>query len=301
MKKHPLVSIIMPVYNGSRFVEKAIESILAQTYPRLELIAVDDGSTDNTWHILKRYRKEHPSVVRVFRLKKNHGESTAANLAFTKARGAFIARMDADDVAQKNRLTKQVAFMNEHPEVITLGSQARVIDAAGRRIGAKRSPVTHEAIYTRFAYLNAMIHPTVIFRKRLLPKRDFLYRSTFESTDDYHTYFELLNYGQFANLPEELISYRVHGANKSLTNIKEKFWTDTKVRLTAVTKLNYRAPILMFPAIVLQALVVMLLPEALLREVFFYFRGMKRSTIKLPYFSFPPMWAKMKQYALSLR
>lgn len=301
MNKQPLVSVIMPVYNGSRFVGKAIESILAQTYPRLELIVVSDGSSDTTWKILKDFRKRFPKKVHVYRLKKNAGESVAANFAFRRARGTFIARMDADDISHRRRIAKQVDYMLAHPEVIVLGTQASVIDTHGYRVGSKHFPLGHEVIYRQYAFVHPMLHPSVMFRRQLLPEGKLLYRNRFEPNDDYYTLFDLLNYGKFANLPEELISYRIHGTNKSLSKLKEKFWVITKIRLAAVTKLNYRAPLLMFPAIAVQTLIVLLLPEVLLRELFFYLRGMKQSTIKLPYFSFPPMWAKMKQYALSLR
>lgn len=301
MKKQSLVSVIMPVYNGSRFVGEAIQSIINQTYPRLELIVVSDGSSDETWKILKDFRKRFPKKVRVYRLKENTGESAAANFAFRLARGEFIARMDADDVSHRQRIAKQVEYMLAHPEVIVLGTQARVIDKCGRRIGSKHFPLDHEAIYRKYAVVHPILHPSVMFRRSLLPKGKLLYRDAFEPNDDYYTLFDLLNYGRFANLPDKLVSYRIHGVNKSLRNLKEKFWTITKIRLAAVTKLNYRAPLLMFPAIAIQALIVLLLPEPVLRELFYYLRGMKRPIIKLPYFSFPPMWAKMKQYALSLR
>jgi hypothetical protein len=143
-----------------------------------------------------------------------------------------------------------------------------------------------------------MVHPSVMFRRSLLPKRDYLYKSTFESTDDYHTYFELLNYGRFDNLPEELVSYRIHGANKSLTNMKEKFWTDTKVRMSAISSMNYQAPLLMFPAIAIQALIVTLLPEKALRELFYYIRGIKKISWRLPKFTIPiVIQQKLKSYA----
>lgn len=301
MKKQPMVSVIMPVYNAGRFLQPAIESIVNQTYPRFELIAVDDGSTDGSWKILSQYRKKYPKIVRVFHLKTNQGESAAANLAYQKSRGEYIARMDADDVSRRDRIAKQVAFMEQHPTVVALGAQARVINRNGKRIGGKKTPITHEAIYTMFAFVNAMIHPSVMFRKRLLPNRPNLYHSTFETTDDYHTYFELLTCGQFANIPEELVSYRVHGTNKSLTNIKEKFWTDTQVRLYAVKRFGYHAPFLMFPAILLQALPVMLLPEPWLLEVFLFLRGLKTYRITLGTFTLDLSWATIKRYGFSLR
>lgn len=291
----------MPVFNAGRFLRPAIDSILAQTYPRIELICVDDGSTDDSWKTLTQYRKRYPKIIRIFRHKENQGESAAANLAYSKSRGAFIARMDADDVSRSDRIAKQVSFLQKNPNVIIVGSQARVINRAGKRIGAKKTPLTNKAIYTVFAFVNAMIHPSIMVRRSLLPNRPNLYLSTFESTDDYHTYFDLLRCGLFANLPEELVSYRVHGANKSLTNIKEKFWTDTRVRIYAVTHLGYHAPFFMFPAIALQALPVLVLPERFLLELFLFLRGLKTYRLRIGTFTFNFSWDTMKRYGLSLR
>lgn len=293
----PLVSVIMPVYNGSRFMGKAIESIINQTYPKVELVICDDGSADNTWQILTGYRKQYPNIVKIYRLKKNAGESVAANFAFSKTKGDYIARLDADDVAHRDRLTKQVRFMQDHSGIIVLGTQTKVINAAGRTIGHKKAPIHHEAIHTAFAFINPMVHPSVMFRRSLLPKREYIYRSNFETTDDYHTYFELLNYGKFANLPDELVSYRIHGSNKSLFNMKEKFWTDTKVRIAALTHMGYQAPILMFPAIFAQAIIVTLLPEKILRELFYYIRGIKKVSIRFSLTMPQIVYEKIKSYA----
>lgn len=280
MKKQPLVSVIMPVYNGARFVGKAIESILNQTYPRWELLIADAGSIDDTWTILKHYKKIAPTKIRIFRLHKNGGAYAVANYVYQFAKGAYIAPMDADDVANRQRLQKQVECLEIHPETILVGSSAKIIDARGRITGYKNVPTNHGAIYQAFAFVNPIIHPSCMIKKSMLPRREFLYHTNFGVNSDYYTLFEWLNYGKFANLSEHLLSYRIHGTNSSLSNLKEKFWIITKVRLAAVTKLNYRAPWWMFPAMLLQAIPVLLLPEPVLRELFFYLRGIKR--VKLP-------------------
>lgn len=274
-RRNPLVSVIMPVYNGSRFVGHAIQSIVNQTYPRLELIVVSDGSSDATWKILKEFRRKYPKKVRIYRLKQNAGESAAANFAYRRARGQFIARMDADDVSYRQRIAKQVEYLLAHPEVIVLGTQASVIDKRGRRIGGKHFPTDHETIYRQYAVVHPMLHPSVMFRRSLLPRGKLLYRDAFEPNDDYYTLFDLLNYGQFANLPEQLVSYRIHGANKSLQNLKQKFWTITKIRIAAITRLNYQAPLWVFPLIALQAILVLLLPERVLGQLLLWLRGMR--------------------------
>lgn len=300
MKKQPLVSVVMPVYNGSRFVGKAIESILNQTYTRWELLVADSGSGDNTWEILKKYKRQAPKKIRLLRLHKNGGAFSAANVLFQFAKGDYIAPMDADDVSNRQRFTKEASFLQTHPDVILVGSNARIIDARGRGIGFKTCPNTNEEIYRSFALVNPIIHPSCMIRRSLLPQRDFLYYTNFGVNSDYYTFFDWFHCGKFANIPEYLLSYRIHGANSSLTDIKEKFWTITKIRLAAITKLNYKAPLLMFPAIAVQALLVALLPETVLRELFFYLRGIKR--IKLPRLvPYSLRVQQLRKYALTSR
>ncbi|MBU1327053.1 glycosyltransferase [Patescibacteria group bacterium] len=300
-RRKPLVSVIMPVYNGSRFVGKAIESILTQTYPRWELLIADSGSDDDTWKILKRYKKLAPRKIRLFRLHKNGGPSSTSNYLYQFARGAYIAPMDADDVSHRKRLTKEVTFLETHEDVMLVGSNVKVIDAKGKITGYKHCPVDHDNIAKRMAFVNPIVHPSVMIRRSMLPKRDYLYFTAYGVNSDYYTFFEWLKCGKFAGIPEYLLSYRVHDHNSSLLHLKSKFMTITKARLDAVTKLGYHAPVLMFPAILLQALIVTILPESWLKELFFYLRGVKKPKFKLPPFSFTVTIAKMKEYAPSFR
>src|SRR4051812_27448620 len=112
----PLVSVVMTVYNGERFVVEAVRSILAQTLRDFECIVVDDGSTDATAELLAIEQTGDPRLV-VHRLPSNMGFRTALNTGCRLARGALVARMDADDVSVPNRLERQVSFLQEHPHV----------------------------------------------------------------------------------------------------------------------------------------------------------------------------------------
>ena len=301
MNKKPLVSVIMPVYNGSIFMAKAIESILHQTYAHIEFLIVDDGSTDDTAKILKRYKKASPKKIRLFRMKKNSGAFAATNFAFSHAKGTYIALMDSDDISHRRRIEKEVAFLEIHPDVILVGTNARIIDGKGRIIGKKHYPSDHENLYKIFAWVNPIVHPSAMIRRSLLPTVPYLYHTNFGVNSDYYTFFEWLNLGKFANLPDDLFSYRIHGTNSSLQNLKEKFYTITKIRLEAVTKLHYRAPAWLFPAMAVQMLVVLLLPEAVLRELFFYVRGIKEPRLRLPGFFINLKHTTIKRYALSAR
>src|SRR5947208_11205951 len=140
MTRVPLVSVVMPVYNGERFVVEAVRSILAQTFRDFECIVVDDGSTDRTPELLAIEQTGDPRLV-VHRQPSNMGFRMALNTGCALARGEFIARMDADDVSLPTRLERQVAFLRANPRVGAVGSAIQVIDDRGVRSRIKSYPL----------------------------------------------------------------------------------------------------------------------------------------------------------------
>jgi glycosyltransferase involved in cell wall biosynthesis len=281
-RNNPLVSVLMPVHNGTRFVKLAIESIMRQTYRNFELLAIDDGSTDNTWDILKKCKQKYPDHIRIYRKPEKTGAFAAVNLLFPTIKGAYIAPMDADDISHPRRLEKEVNFLESHPRVILVGSNANIIDARGMTTGAKIYPGDHRGIYKAFALVNPIIHPSCMIRRSLLPHREYLYHTQFGVNSDYYTLFNLLNYGKFANIPELLLSYRIHGANSSLENLRERFLTISRIRLQAVKKLNYRFPISAIPMFLVQYCVALVLPSSILLPLYLHARGMRKLRMNLP-------------------
>lgn len=281
-KKQPLVSVIMPVYNAGVFLVPAIESILRQTYKHIELIIVDDASTDDSWKTITKYRKRYPKRIRAYHVEKqtNSAGNGATNFGLTKARGSLIARMDSDDVSYPTRIEKQVEYMVANPATILVGTQATVIDKRGKIIGNKVMPTSHEAIYRQFGIVHPMIHPSVMIRRNLLPNPNKIYAMKWDVNDDYYTFFRLLNHGLFANLPEQLLKYRIHGKNLSLTNIKEKSLTTTQIRIDAVKKLNYSMSFLSICMMVVQLLVTTLIPNSILEKIYPVLRGMDQQPRK---------------------
>lgn len=285
-KTMPLVSVIMPVHSAGKFLVPAIESILKQTYPRFELIIVNDGSTDASWRTICAYRKKCAGKIKAFRSKTklNEAGNAATNIGLLHAKGQFIARMDADDIAHPKRLEKQVAYFATRPGTILVGTQALVIDERSRCIGEKTVPLENGDIYRQYAVIHPIIHPSVMINRNMLPDPNMLYACKYGINDDYYTFFKLLPYGKFANLPETLIKYRVHTGNSSLTNLKQNFWNINTIRWEAISKLNYQAPLWVFPLILLQTAIVAFLQENQLKELFYYIRGIKKLSIK---FRFP--------------
>lgn len=282
MKKtrKPLVSIVIPVYNAGRYLREAINSVLSQTYTHYELFIVDDQSTDNSWQIIKEYKKRYSKKIKVVRLKKNTNSAGngAVNAVYTRLKGKYIARMDADDIAMPDRIEKQVAFMEEHPLAILCGTQGLVIDETGFVTGNKIFPTTAEDIYKEYFVLHPILHPSVIFRKSRIPNKNYLYEEKYDINDDYYTFFKFLQYGEFYNLNEYLLQYRVHGKNFSLQNPKAKFVTSLKIRIQALFKFYYKPSLKGIILMLCQIPLVLLVPEKFIVPLYSFIRGMKKVT-----------------------
>jgi glycosyltransferase involved in cell wall biosynthesis len=237
--KQPLVSVIMPIYNGSKYMAEAIDSILNQTYKNFEFFIVNDNSNDSTAEILKIYKKRYPKI-RTIGFTSQHGPFGAINFALKFAKGDFIAPMDCDDISHPKRLEKEVQFLLDNKAVIVVGTYARIIDSQGKIIGKKTFATKNDDIYRKFLEIHPIVHPSSMIRRSLLPKKDKIYYEKFGINDDYFTFFKLLKYGKFANIDEFLFNYRIHLQNNSLQGIKGKLLNTIRIRLIALTKLGYR-------------------------------------------------------------
>lgn len=269
-KKTVLVSIIMPVYNAEQYLDKAINSILNQTYPNIELFIVDDCSTDKSFTIAKKYKKKYPNKIHLIQPKKNINKEGDAgfNLAMNYAKGSYIARMDADDIAEKNRIKKQVSFLEKHKDIFLVGGQALVIDKEGREMGMKAVPTDHESIYNMFFQVHPIIHPTVMFRNEK-PRQPF-YFEKFEDSNDYYTFFTLLMQGKkLANLPDILLKYRIHGLNSTVRRMKQKLITTIHVRQEMMKKYGYKPSIKEYIPYLVQLFVAMIIPNKFLIYLYY--------------------------------
>lgn len=209
----PEVSVLMPVYNGAEFVGRAVDSILRQTLENLELIIIDDGSTDETWKVLKELA-ERDRRVRIFRNEINVGIPGTSNRALSLARGKFIARQDADDWSYPERLEKQVRYMEKHEDIVAVGTFMLLVEQSGLPIRLWRVPLIHEEIDLRHinGFSLQLPHGTMVARTEAMTriggyKEDHLFGS------DYEMMLRLTEVGRVANLPEVLYRYILHKEN----------------------------------------------------------------------------------------
>lgn len=294
--KKPLISVIMPVYNYEVYVEEAIKSILNQTYSNFEFIIVDDASRDNSRGIIRNYQKQYPQRIKLISLKKNLncGGDRCANVGIKIARGKYIARMDADDIALPTRLEKQVEFLESNPDIFLVGSNAYVIDKEGKIMGEKTEPESNEKIYSNYLTFHPLIHPSCMYRRKLNRKKNFQYEITYKSNNDYLTFFKLIceNY-KFTNIKEKLLLYRIHEKSDTFRNVKMAFFTTLRIRFSIILKYHYRPTLKALITNFAQIILVSLLPKELIIKLYFLFKGIAK-TKKLANFSTPTLiYSKM--------
>lgn len=213
MSPVPAISVTLPVFNAEAYIGEAVESILGQTLADFELIIINDGSSDRSGPILQELAARDPRINLIER--PNGGLVSALNDAIALARGDFIARMDADDIAMPERLALQYARMTSEPGLGVLGSFIRIVDHAGRTIRMADYPVTVEEVAKFIELGSPVAHPSVMIRRDVL-RATGAYRQVFRHCEDYDLWLRIteLGYG-IANLPVPLLNYRVHGNNVS--------------------------------------------------------------------------------------
>jgi glycosyltransferase involved in cell wall biosynthesis len=212
----PKCSVLMGVYNAERFVGQAVESILTQTFADFEFIIINDGSTDRSLDVLRSFENQDKRIVLITR--ENRGIGATRNELLHKARGAYVATMDADDVSIGNRLELQVAFLDSHLDVVCLGGNYELIDEAGRHlIDLDRQPLTDDEIQRQHLRGETSINnPTVMMRREAVLTVGG-YDEELAPAEDLDLYLKLGEIGKLANLPEIVLRYRELGTSASAT------------------------------------------------------------------------------------
>jgi hypothetical protein len=205
----PVVSVVLPVWNGERFLAEAVESVLSQTLDSFELLLVDDGSTDATSDIAHVFTCRDPRV-RVIHIDRR-GIAHALNAGIEQARGRYVARMDADDISCPSRLQKQIAYLDANPDCVAVGSAVSVIDEAGEHVGTRTFPEHHDGITNKLisGWSNAIAHPTVVMRREALLAVGG-YRPDRVPSEDLDLWIRLSAIGKLANVNDQLLRYRRH-------------------------------------------------------------------------------------------
>jgi glycosyltransferase involved in cell wall biosynthesis len=204
----PIVTVLLPVYNGDRYLHAAVESILAQTFKSFELLIVDDGSTDGTEAICRSFTDPR---IRVVRHEKNSGIIFALNDGIDQITTKYVARMDADDVALPDRLGRQIAFLESRADIAACGSWARELVDGGLR-AVMRRPTGEYLLKTAWQPV-PIFHPTACLRTEVL--QELRYRPDFIHAEDYDLWLRLCRHHRIDNVPKVLLHYRIHPTSVS--------------------------------------------------------------------------------------
>lgn len=251
----PAVSVLMGVRDGARWLPAAIESVLGQTLTDLELIVVDDGSTDATSELLRAVRDPRLVVER----QPASGLTRALNVALDRARGSLLARLDADDAALPDRLARQCAYLHAHPEVGVLGTAARVVDEAGRDVTIIQPPEDDRTIRRALIRRNPFVHSSVMLRRALVTSAGG-YDTSFSVAQDYDLWLRLSAVTRLANLVEPLVIRRLAAGRVTAGRDDDRLRAEARARWRAVRRGLYPPWAVLFA---LRPLLALALPSPL--------------------------------------
>lgn len=227
----PIVSVILPVYNGQAHIHEALQSLLSQTLREIEILVIDDGSTDDT---LEAVASVPDPRIQVFR-QPNEGLVAKLNFGLVQARGKYIARMDADDISLPTRLASQVAYLDAHPEIGVCGTASVSFTASGKTWTTKQ-PINPEVAWATLLLRVPLSHPTVMFRGSLMREGGWKYRPEASHAEDYDLWARFGEVTKIGNLTAPLLRYRIHPEQVSAQHNALQQVASSSVRATLLTK-----------------------------------------------------------------
>lgn len=234
----PLVSVVMPVYNGEKYLKESIESILNQTYKNIEFIIIDDCSTDSSFEIIKKYSDER---IKYIKNKENSGQSTSRNSGMNLAKGKYIVIMDADDISYPKRIEKQVFFMEKNLNISILGTSVELYDDVSKKSKYNIKGYRTEELSVGLLFDAIFTNPTVMLRKKDILKNNILYDTDLRVNDDYDLWVraEEKKLGM-AVLEDVLLKYRVHPNQESSLKKKEQDEHAQKMRVQLLNLIDIK-------------------------------------------------------------
>ena len=247
----PLISIILPVHNSSQHLRECMRSLLSQSYKNIEILAIDDDSKDDSYKTLRKFAKKDKRF-RVRRNVKRYGIGVTLNRLVQKAKGTYLAFMDAEDVAAPDRIKKQLLYLNSNTDVVALGTQCFFVGKNEKKLGKSKFPQENENIYGSPLHGISMQFETVMINRNLLPK-DVLKFHTKSNPFTYSDVFlKLLPYGKFANLSNFLHYHRNH-PNEYFKDLRRNPVSFIKLWIKSKALYNYNPPLRSFFAPIIKS------------------------------------------------
>lgn len=215
--KNPLVSVLMPCYNVELYVEEALSSIMRQTYTHLEIIVINDSSTDNTLSILETLALQD-SRIKVVSNSSNLKLIDTLNKGVEICSGEYIARMDADDISFPDRIERQVAFLEENKDYDIVSTQFYTFKTGVKKKNLYHNPETNEDLRAYLLFRSGICHPAVMIRRTLFSEKKLSFEKEYLHVEDYALWVKAVYVTKLANLADPLLFYRVHDSQVSVVN-----------------------------------------------------------------------------------
>lgn len=226
------VTILLPVYNGEKYIKECLYSIMQQTFSDFEVLIIDDGSTDKTSSIIETVNDDRIKMVR-----RTHGFIDSLNYGLSEARGEYIARMDADDIMMPNRIETQVKLLDDKPEITVCSSWIKL---NGKGLDGRSIRKGYEKLHAPYVSLlenNFICHPATMIRKSFLEKHHLRYKNYIHA-EDYKFWCDIaLAGGEFWIIPEELLEYRISDGQVSSKYNYEQTKTALRIKEEILLKL----------------------------------------------------------------
>ena len=235
---NPRVSIVLPVWNGARYLEGTLSSLRSQTMGDYELIIIDDGSDDGTSAILsKGAQVDHR--IKLITNRRRSGMGFVFTQGIGLATADYVARMDGDDIAHPERLARQLDFLEANSGVVIVGSQIQLIDSLGALLGIRRYPLSDIDLRRAMARYSPFAHPATMYRRRAVLDLGG-YDSRWAPAEDLDLWIRLSRVGELANLPDTLLSYRLHGESVTSRQGLRMQAQSARVRINGVKRHGLR-------------------------------------------------------------
>jgi cellulose synthase/poly-beta-1,6-N-acetylglucosamine synthase-like glycosyltransferase len=232
-----VLSVVMPIYNGAPLVASALNSVIAQNISGMEILAIDDGSTDASWNIVLTY---HDSRIQALR-QENRGLAATLNRGIALAQARYIARQDQDDLVLPGRFARQLGFLEANPEVAMVGTWSQIYSGDTPTSRYHRHPSSNEALRLELLFDNPFVHSSMMFRKDvLLEVGGYSEDKARQPPEDYELWSRIARKHRVANLPEVLTAYREVPGSMSRTG--DNPFLRNVIRISTENLLHFLAP-----------------------------------------------------------
>lgn len=267
---NPLVSVVIPVHNGEKYIKESIDSCLDQTYKNIEIIVVDDKSEDRTLKILKGYGEK----ITVIPVEKQNGLGNVINIGIRKSKGKYIARMDADDIMYPTRIEKQVQYLESNPNCVAVGGQIDIIDENSTVMGHREYSIDDRDIKKNRFLFQPFAHPAVTLRKSTVEDIG-LYPENMWKVEDVKFFLILSTKGEFHNIEDTVLKYRMTFKTESQSKMLDHFKKTNEIRNWAIKELNIKPTVREYVIWNIQKIgvrILSILPSTLFMKSFELFR-----------------------------